>query len=434
MIVAARNKVGSPSSVQNGQHMRLLGCIADDFSGATDLCSSLTRAGCRCSLFFGVPTVESAPRNVDAIVVALKTRSVPPAEATETSLGALAALRAFGVEQFIFKYCSTFDSTPQGNIGPVLDALSDALDLRYVIVCPAHPEQARTVYLGHLFVGEQLLSESPMAHHPVNPMRDSNLLRLLRSQTERAVGLVPYMAVASGADTIRAALEARAAAGDRYLVVDAVEPRHLMNIALACHDLALLSGGAGIGAALASCQLGPDPRPARPAPVVGGPIVLLAGSSSLATRKQVEMASRAMPARKIDVVTLADGSCTVDELVDWAVAQTAPAVLLYATDKTAQVKANQRRLGVEKASQLVEDTIAAVARNCRDRGVRRFFVAGGETSGAVVRSLGIRAARVHNDLQPGVPWLSTSEERPLVLALKSGNFGSEDIMLQAARS
>lgn len=407
-----------------------LGCIADDFTGATDLASSLRRGGARVELLLDDRWHGVRPE-VDVLVVALKSRSEPPEQAVEHSLAALRSLEALGVPRFFFKYCSTFDSTARGNIGPVLDALSDHLKVCATIVCPAHPEQGRTVYHGHLFVGDQLLAESPMAHHPVNPMRDSDLRRLLGGQTNRAVGLLPYEIVAQGPSAIRAEFERLAGTGCSYLIADALERSHLSALAAAFEDLPFLSGGAGLGAAIG----GPRsafaiaellaPHGAR------GPVAVLVGSNSHATRRQIDWVRNKVPTLKLEPLALAEDGHELEEIIGWADAHLDSAgFVIYTSDELAAVARNQHLLGAEATSALIESALAAVARHLVDRGVRRFLVAGGETSGAIVRALGLSALEVGEDLEAGIPWMR-SHDSELELALKSGNFGDEALFEKA---
>ena len=409
------------------------GCVADDFTGATDLCSSLRRAGQRSVIVTDLGVAPSLLPPTDVVVVALKSRAAARPAAVADSLAAGRWLRAAGAEQLYFKYCSTFDSTPEGNIGPVLDALLDELEARATIVCPAHPEQRRTIYQGHLFVGEALLADSPMAHHPINPMRDSSLLRLLGPQTRRRIGLLPHAEVDAGAASLRGAFEKLAAEGVFYAVVDAVVERHLATIAEAFHDLPLLSGGAGVGAALGSFyargRVGAATSAGLPGP---GPAVVLAGSSSLATRTQLAHLNGTVPLRTIDAVALHDGSDDSVEVARWAASNLgSKPVVVAASASPERVAETQRLLGAAAASEAIERTLAEVACAVVAAGARRLVVAGGETSAAIVRALGLRWLEVGDDVEPGVPWMRAGDRPSLMLALKSGNFGSPSFLERA---
>jgi uncharacterized protein YgbK (DUF1537 family) len=418
----------------------LLGAIADDFTGATDLCNTLVRRGMRSVQLIDVPPSQAAVPDAEAAVVALKTRTIPAAEAIDKSLSALAWLKQAGARQILFKYCSTFDSTDAGNIGPVAEALCDALGAGFTIFCPAFPEAGRTIYRGYLFVGEVLLSESGMRDHPLTPMRDPSLLRVLQRQSRGRVGLVPYEAVAAGEAAIRAAFAALRRDGFRHAVVDAVEDRHLEEIGAAVAELPLVTGGSGIALGLPENfrrrgLLGAGGGADR-LPAVGGAAAVLSGSCSPATQAQVAHMRAHAPAFTIDPLALAAGRPVVAEALAWAAPLLgAGPVLVAATAPPAEVAAVQQRLGRERAGALIEASLAAIAQGLVARGAHRLVVAGGETAGAVVQALGVRALRIGRQIDPGVPWtvsLPGSRDEPaLALALKSGNFGAPDFFLRA---
>lgn len=411
----------------------IFGCIADDFTGATDLCSSLHRAGQRTYLVTDLHAAPLAIPDVDVVVVALKSRAVEPELAVALSLEALDWLQRVGATRCYFKYCSTFDSTSKGNIGPVLDALADALAVRTTVVCPAHPEQGRTIYQGHLFVGTSLLAESPMANHPINPMRDSNVLRLMRAQTLREVTLLPYDIVMEGPCAIRTGLDQCAAEGVSYVVVDALDVGHLRAIAEACSDAPLLSGGAGVGWALGAI-LNPASRPSAAEGVdpSEGPTVILAGSSSAATRGQISRVLGRVPCLKFDPLAIVRQETSIEGILNWVLGNLdEQGIVVYASDDPERVGEIQGLLGTECASTIVEETLGAVARSVVAGGVRRLVLAGGETSAAIVRELGVGALEICEDLEPGIPWMRSADERALVFALKSGNFGSDALFEKA---
>ncbi|GAB3628890.1 HPr kinase [Pandoraea terrae] len=409
-----------------------LGVIADDFTGATDVASMLVRAGMRAVQVIGVP--DGPVPDADAVVVALKSRTVPASEAVRDSLAALAWLRAGGARQCYFKYCSTFDSTAAGNIGPVAEALMQALDTDFTIACPAFPENGRTVFRGHLFVGDQLLSDSGMRHHPLTPMTDSNLPNVLQTQMQSRVGLVRYDTVARGEAALRQRFDALRAEGVRCAVVDAISNEDLHAIAAACADMPLLTAGSGVALGLpdvyaARGWLSPDAR-AADLGRVGGRGAVLSGSCSQATNAQVRhWIDTGRPALRIDPRDLAAGRATARQALGWALAQPEP-VLVYATSSPDDVRAVQAELGVERAGHLVEQCLADIARGLVAEDVRRLVIAGGETSGAVVRALGVTQLRIGAAIDPGVPWTRV-EGRPLLLALKSGNFGAVDFFTKA---
>jgi len=414
----------------------LLGCIADDFTGATDLAGMLVRAGMRTVQMIGVPQAP-LPRDVDAVVIALKSRTTPPQEAVGESLAALNWLRDAGCRQFYFKYCSTFDSTDQGNIGPVTDALMDALGTDFTIACPAFPENKRTIFKGYLFVGDELLSESGMRNHPLTPMTDANLVRVLQRQTRRKVGLIGHDVVARGAAAISAHVEALKAAGVQIAIVDAVSNDDLMRIGGALDGMPLVTAGSGIALGLPQnfrkAGLLDEGAVADTLDVPQGLRAVISGSCSVATNAQVaHFIDSGRPAFAIDPLRLAQGEDLVAAALDWAeplLADGPP--LIYATASPESVKAVQSRLGAERAGQLVEHALAAIAKGLVERGVRRLLVAGGETSGAVVQALGVSGLHIGPQIDPGVPWTTTLGEKPLALALKSGNFGTVDFFSKA---
>jgi uncharacterized protein YgbK (DUF1537 family) len=400
----------------------LLGAVADDVTGATDLCSVLTREGMQAVQTIGVARELELPP-ADAVVVALKSRTAPVDQAVRQSLDALSWLRELGARRFFFKICSTFDSTATGNIGPVADALLDELGSTFTVVTPAYPANRRTVYQGHLFVGDRLLSESSMAHHPLTPMTDSDLVRVLGSQTRRRVGLVPLAAVRGDLETRLAELRRE---GVTFAIADAVEDDDLRRLAGATTGLELLVGGAGLALGLPR-TFGVEPRGQGTRPRVDGPAIVLAGSCSAATLEQVTRMAARFPAVKVDVVKSDAESIATEALPHLA----AGAVLVYTSADPREVAAVQEQLGVEQAGAAAEGLLAEVARLAVEAGARRVVVAGGETSGAVMQALGVRALAVGEDIAPGVPWMTTVDEPRLALALKSGNFGGRDFFLEA---
>lgn len=425
-------------------HRPLLGCIADDFTGATDLANNLVRSGMRTTQFIGVPADAEAAGSADALVVALKSRTLPPHEAVAQSLAALRWLQAQGVAQIYFKYCSTFDSTAQGNIGPVTEALLDALHgpgQGFTIVCPAFPENQRTVFKGHLFVGDVLLSESGMRHHPLTPMTDANLVRVMQAQTRRPVGLVSADVVMQGAAAIAGRFAVLQAQGVGVAVVDAISNADLLQIGQALGGMPLVTAGSGI--ALGLPQNWPQlaqrdagaPADTLPAPV--GLQAVVSGSCSLATQAQVQhWLQRGLPAFALDPLALAAGQDVAAQALAWAAPRLAAGpVLVYATAEAAAVAAVQAQLGAARAGALVEEALSGIAVGLVGLGVRQLVVAGGETSGAVVQALGVARMVIGPQIDPGVPWTAAHTVRParqaVHLALKSGNFGTTDFFTKA---
>jgi len=413
----------------------LLGCIADDFTGATDLANMLVRGGMRTVQSIGIPSAEvAAGLDADAVVIALKSRTTAASEAVAESLAALQWLRDQGCEQIFFKYCSTFDSTAAGNIGQVSEALLEALGSDFTLACPAFPENGRTIFRGHLFVQDQLLSESGMQHHPLTPMTDANLVRVLQSQTRLPVGLLRYDSIAQGVEAVRSRIAELRGQGVALAIADALSDADLYTLGAACADLPLLTGGSGLALGLPeNFRRAGKLRDldAASLPKVAGGEVVLAGSASLATNAQVDAWLEAeRPAWRIDPLALAAGEAVVEQALAF-VREQQGTVLIYATSTPEEVKAVQRQLGAERAGALVENALGEIARGLRDSGVRRFVVAGGETSGAVVKALDVRLLQIGAQIDPGVPATVSSGGEPLALALKSGNFGGRDFFSKA---
>ncbi len=418
----------------------LLGCIADDFTGATDLANNLVRGGMRVMQTIGVPT-EPIDSGVDAVVVALKSRTIPASEAVAQSLVALAWLQAQGAQQIYFKYCSTFDSTAAGNIGPVTDALMDTMGANFTIACPAFPDNGRTIFKGYLFVGDELLHESGMRHHPLTPMLDSNLVRVLQAQTTRKVGLIDYKTVAAGSAAITARIAQLQASGISIAIVDATSNVELIEAGKAWKDMSLITAGSGIAIGLPQ-NFGiqasqADIKKASQLPAPQGLQAIVSGSCSVATNAQVakfiaRCADGGGSAFHVDPQQLIAGADVTAQALAWAKEQfaksTSKPLLVYATSTPEQVKAVQLQLGVEKAGELIEHALSTIAKGLVDLGVRQLVVAGGETSGACVQALGVTQLRIGPQIAPGVPWTHTGE---LHLALKSGNFGSVDFFSEA---
>ncbi len=431
----------------------LLGCIADDFTGATDLANNLVRSGMRVMQTMGVPTEPlPADANVDAVVVALKSRTLPPSEAVVQSLAALEWLQAQSPDphglQIYFKYCSTFDSvfTPavQGNIGAVADALMEALGTDFTIATPAFPDNGRTVFKGHLFVGDVLLSESGMQNHPLTPMTDSNLVRVLQAQTQKKVGLIDYKTVAAGDEAITAQIQRLRQQGVRMAVVDALSNQDLMRLGKALKGLPLVTAGSGVAIGLPQNFGIASSNTSSQLPVPRGLQAIVSGSCSLASNAQVAHGiASGLPALAIDPLAIVEkqtaGVDVVAEALTWAKTnfeklaggQAASPILIYATADAASVKAVQAKLGVALAGEMVEQTLSRIAVGLVELGVRQLVVAGGETSGACVQALGLTQMQIGPQIDPGVPWCYVPSPMGLHLALKSGNFGTEDFFSKA---
>ena len=415
----------------------LLGVIADDFTGASDIANTLAKGlprqgGLRTAQFLGVPKT-AAPADVEAGVIALKSRSIPAVDAVAQSLAAFEWLKAQGCRQFVFKYCSTFDSTPAGNIGPVGEALAGALGVRGIVACPAFPALGRTVYQGHLFVNGRLLSDSELQNHPLNPMTDPDIRRWLSLQTKNPVGLIALPVVMEGSEAVTSALADAAEDGQTLVIVDAVNDEDLVIIGRAVANAALITGGSGIalglpanfiaaGLARGSCET---------ALMVDGREAILAGSCSGATRQQVEVHARFHPTLPIDVEAVMRGSVGPAELVAFIEENQGKAPLVYSSGSPEEVARLQHRFGREQVSEKLDTLFASTARMLIKRGTRRLVVAGGETSGAVVSALDLGALTIGQEIDPGVPALFSQGEAPIGLALKSGNFGAPDFFVKA---
>jgi uncharacterized protein YgbK (DUF1537 family) len=415
----------------------ILGCIADDFTGATDLAGLLARRGVRVSLRIGVPS-EPPTHTSPFEVIALKSRTIPASDAVSEALIALDWLKRAGAQRFFWKYCSTFDSTDEGNIGPVAEALMNELGTEQTIYCPAFPENGRSIFMGNLFVGQQLLSESPMKDHPLTPMRDSNLIRLLAPQVTRPVGLVDRLAVAKGATALRARLDSLKLQGIAHVVVDAVADEDLSIIAEACRNMPLITGGSAIAMPLPALYLADGTLSAdavkRSLPKIGKSTVILSGSCSAMTIIQVAAYIKlGAPSYRLDPLEIAkSGSASV---FAWLTAQDlTKAPIIYATADPTSVKAAQDVLGIEAAGELIENTLAACAVVGRDAGACRIIVAGGETSGAVTKALSVSQLDIGEEIAPGVPWtFCVSDDVQIALTLKSGNFGSKTFFVDAQK-
>lgn len=399
-----------------------LGVIADDFTGASDIALTLAEAGMATAQLIGVPDTP-ARKDLDAGVIALKSRTAPVDEAIRVSIAACDWLRSQGAEQIVFKVCSTFDSTSEGNIGPVLDALSDHLKAHTVIVCPAFPENGRSVYQGHLFVRDRLLNESGMQDHPLTPMKDADLRRVLAAQSNKAIGHVDAITVMRGAGAIRTALPD---AG--YAILDAVQDADLLSIGAAAEGAPLLCGGSGIALGLPA-NFGF--LPAEPGwQAVKGPGIVLSGSCSRATRAQVETYKAMAPHYEITASDAFEGKIDILQLADWILTQdTAP--IVYSSADPDAVATGQARFGAGRAAKAIEALFAELASCLVKNGVTRVVVAGGETSGAVVEGLRANVLELGPRLAPGIPLLRLRGTRPVALALKSGNFGDRDFFANA---
>ena len=412
-----------------------LGCIADDFTGATDLASMLARSGVNVSLRIGVPL--STPENTAEIeVIALKTRSISASEAIEESLSALKWLKEAGAKKYFFKYCSTFDSTAEGNIGPVSEALMNELKVDQTIYCPAFPENGRSIYMGNLFVGQKLLSESSMKDHPLTPMNDSNLMRLLSAQVSRRVGLADRIVVNSGVNSLKEKLISLKENDVPHVIVDAVADTDLDIIASACQDMDFITGGSALAMPLAEFYKASGKISAVDNSFINKKLntgsIILSGSCSEMTIIQVKnFIQRGAAAFQLDPIDLAENG--VKKVLDWLSSQDfTKNIIIYATSDPDTVKKVQAELGVDMAGKIVEQGLSECAIAARELGIKNFIIAGGETSGAITKALNVRQLDIGIEIAPGVPWtFSGKRNNQIALSLKSGNFGSEEFFTEA---
>jgi uncharacterized protein YgbK (DUF1537 family) len=416
--------------------MPLLGCIADDFTGGTDLANNLVKSGFRTVQTIGVPQSVGQLENIDAVVVALKTRTCPVDQAVHESKEALHCLESIGCQQFYFKYCSTFDSTPRGNIGPVTELLLRELGASFTIACPAFPDNGRTVYRGHLFVHDQLLNESGMQHHPLTPMTDPNIVRVLAAQTSLPVDLVRLNLVRQGEKAISEEFSRRQGQPPAVAITDASSNEDLIVLAGAAKNLKLVTGGSGLALGLGR-NFGLTAGRAAQSIIPSGRRAILAGSCSKMTLKQIEVAKKFCPHFRVAPEELAaQFETTLERVLSWAQQHRSDPnpLLVYTSGTPDEIASNQKILGVGLAGDLCERFLAAVASKFVDDHILQLIVAGGETSGAVVTKLGLDLLRIGPEIDPGVPWtLASGGHREIALALKSGNFGSEDFFVNAWR-
>ena len=415
-----------------------LGCIADDYTGASDLANTLTRCGLRTVQTIGIPADDLKLLDVDAVVVSLKSRSIAATEAVEKSRAADAWLRKRGADHVLFKICSTFDSTDAGNIGPVMDALAADAGDAIVLLTPAFPETGRTVYMGQLFVGQVPLNESPLKDHPLNPMHDANLVRVLARQSRRKIGLADRAVVASGIEALRKHLDSLAGTGVGAAIADAITTSDLETIGTVALGHKISVGASGIGLGLARALVSSGRVTSHDADatdqIVGGAAACLAGSCSQATLLQITHAEITMPVLRLDPAALVSGRDETQRALDWATGHLANGpVLIASSAKPDQVFAVQAKHGREMAGRAIEQAMADIAEGLVARGVKRLVVAGGETSGAVVDRLRLPGFLVGLEIAAGVPVLRAVGGHDMVLALKSGNFGGPGFFADALK-
>ncbi|WP_421780244.1 3-oxo-tetronate kinase [Kiloniella litopenaei] len=416
----------------------ILGCIADDLTGATDLAMILVREGMKTVQVVGEPNADTPAPNAEAVVVALKSRTNNAQEAISMTISSCKWLQSHGAKQIFFKYCSTFDSTDQGNIGPVTDALMKHLECSSTIACPAFPENRRTVYHGYLFVNDGLLSESSLRNHPLTPMRDSNIKRILSAQSSSKVSNLYFEQIEKGHEVIAQAVAEKETGQPTIHITDALNDNHLRSIGKACKDMKLVTGGSAVAQGLPlnfeEQGLLRTRTKAQSFSAPGGASVILSGSCSEATRSQVSYAQNHIPSYCLDAVAILKGEPVAEEAINWATKyiDTATPVLLYSSADPSvveQIQNNQNQIDIGSR---VEAVIGEIAQKFHALGANRFVVAGGETSGAVINALAVKTMSIGPQIDPGVPWTSTTiNEKPIALALKSGNFGTDDFFIKA---
>lgn len=416
----------------------MIGAIADDFTGATDIAVAFRRAGLRVVIHFDGPQGTPLPDH-DVTVVALKSRTIPADEAVRQSVDAVDWLRAHGARQIFFKYCSTFDSRPEGNIGPVADALMEVLEAPRAVFVPSSPEHLRTQYMGHLFVDSLLLSDSPMRHHPLTPMTNSHIPTVLAEQSTRPVTLIDHRVVRSGRVKISAALAQAERESTPYVVIDALTDADLVEIGEAVVYDPLVTGAAGLAGGLGTAVAKRIGRPNRSQdgsdPLGEVPAAALAGSCSARTLEQIDVMRRSHPSLLLDAVGTPDSHALAEGALSWYDEQDpASAPLIYSSLPPAELRRTQDALGTERASNILETAMGLIAQGLVDRGVRRLVIAGGETSGAVVTALDVEGGVIGQEAAPGVPWIFTAGDQPLGLLLKSGNFGRPELLVDAVKA
>lgn len=416
----------------------MLGVIADDITGATDIASALNDGGMSVVVAIGTAPIDrcAVTDTVDAVVVGLKIRAVPADEAVAASTQALAALQSYGIERFFWKYCSTFDSTAAGNIGPVAEALRSALRVDHAIVTPAFVENGRQVFQGHLFVDGVPLAESSMRDHPLTPMTDSDVRRLMTAQL--TFGRVAHQnldLVRAGPEALRRGLDADRTNGATFSIVDAIASADLETVSDAVIADRLVTGSAGVARPLAAAYrrqglLGNE-RSVDALRTINGPTLILAGSASAATRRQLETAAAFTDPIRLDPLELSERGLEPEHNAMVHALQAHPVVAVASTNDPDELHHAQRVLGTARAAALIEAAMAELAQLARNVGVRRFIVAGGETSGAVTASLGASLLQVGPTISPGVPWTMTLGDDPIAIACKSGNFGGDEFFDEA---
>ncbi len=413
----------------------LFGALADDLTGGMELAAMLVAQGVRCGFTTDPAAAASLDPGLDALVIAQKTRVIPAGEAVAAFRHGAQVLRARGARQLFFKYCATFDSTDDGNIGPCADLLRALTGARLTAFCPSFPEAGRRVFQGHLFADDMLISESPKRFDPLTPMPDPSLVRTLQRQTATRVGLIPQQVVHAGPAALRAHARALEDEGIGFAIADAAEPADLAAVAALTWDWPLMTGNSSICAYFPALWrthgwLARESAVA-PLPAVAGPGVVLAGSCADRSIAQLRAFERDRPVHWIDVERALDGTDVVAEALDWSLRQLPDGPVAIATSAPADTIGRiQARLGKHEAAAVAEDILGRLAQRLRRAGVTRFVVSGGETSGAVLAHLGIDRLQVGPYAGPGIARAVAQDgDAFLALCLKSGKLGPEDMLL-----
>lgn len=408
----------------------IIGCIADDFTGASDAASFLVKGGMQTILFNGIPQEKERTESCQAIVIALKTRTQKTEDAVKETLKAAEWLKENGAKQLYIKYCSTFDSTPKGNIGPIMDALLEKYEVPTTILCPALPVNGRVVKDGNLYVNGIPLNQSSMKDHPLTPMWDSDVGKLMRDQSRYDCVKISCGEMNKPEEVQKKIRLFGAEKPHFYVIPDFETGKDARSIVQNFGKLPILSGSSGILTELAgqyklekSTTLKTDER------TIGSGL-LLAGSCSQATRSQIAFVQKnGIKSKRMDPLKLLAGEQTEQEL--WDFIQTNHTdVLIYSSDTPESVRKVQQA-GREQIAELLERTMANLAKRALQAGYTRLVIAGGETSGAVTKALGYRSYMIGTSVAPGVPIMIPRENKNVRLVLKSGNFGQEDFLKRA---
>ena len=419
-----------------------LGIIGDDFTGSSDIANNLKKSGMQVSMYAGVPNLlpeETKKEQTDAAVIALKTRTAPIEDAIRESLEALSWLKDCGCEQFIFKYCSTFDSTKEGNIGPVTDAIMEKLNTDFTIACPSFPDAGRTVYFGHMFVNGKPLNESGMENHPLTPMTDHNLVRWLGYQTKNNVGLVDSQTISEGENSVKDKRENLKKNGYKYAIIDTIKNDDFDIICNAVKNLPLLTGGSGIALGLPKIYKDRGLLSASnfQIPENNSNAIILSGSCSITTINQINIYKENNPSFYISPDEVINDKDLIEKVLSWIKDNETQSPLVYSSSDIKSVSEKQKQYGQELLANKFEKFFELLSKKLVKDNFGTFISAGGETSGAVIKGLGIQELKIGKEISHGVPALWSPESngnKPVSVTLKSGNFGQDDFFTRALKA